>query len=285
MDYSIVARAAAIALLDIVLSGDNALVIGVAASRLERSQRYMAIVLGGAGAIVLRLLLASVATTLLLVPYLRFAGGVVILVIAVRLLLPERAREDTRARDRLGAAIVTILLADVTMSTDNVIAVGGLADGNIVLIVAGVTLSMLLLFVASSVIARVVERVSWLLDLAAIVLGWTAANLALNDPGVGQLIRLSEREEAALHFYLVALIILIDLLVRAVQRRTVRRAVQATAPPGAVSSDGADGAAAMPNGRGASVMAPATDARAAGALGAGVQQPRPGPHSGTAGER
>lgn len=282
MDYSIVARAAAIALLDIVLSGDNALVIGVAASRLERSQRYMAIMLGGAGAIVLRLLLASVATTLLLVPYLRFVGGVVIFIIAVRLLLPERERESTRARDRLGAAIVTILLADVTMSTDNVIAVGGLADGNVVLIVAGVTLSMLLLFVASSVIARVVERVSWLLDLAAIVLGWTAANLALNDPGVGQLIRLSEREEAALHFYLVALIILIDLLVRAVQRRKVRRALQTATPPSAADSDGA---VAMANGRGTSVTTLATDARAADAPAADVQPSRLGPHSGTAGER
>lgn len=278
MNYSFLARAVAIALLDIVLSGDNALVIGVAASRLARSQRYAAIALGGLGAIVLRLLLASVATTLLLVPYLRFVGGVVIFVIAVRLLLPESERERTRARDRLGAAIVTILIADVTMSTDNVIAVGGLADGDIVLIVAGVTFSMLLLFVASSVIARLVERVNWLLDVAAIVLAWTAANLALNDPGAETLIQLSEREKAALHFYVVALVILVDLLVRAVQGYKARRVARTAALSSSASGDGAAGAA-MP---GASRDGPA---EAAETVPAEVRQSPPGTRSGPAGER
>ncbi len=156
-------------------------------------------------------------------------GGVVLFGIAVKLLLPEReAQPGHKTADRLGSAIITILLADVTMSLDNVIAVAGLAAGNVPVLAGGVVLSMILLFVASTIIARLMDYFSWLLDLAAVVLAWTAATLVLGDPFVSGGLRGQDRAQTALHFFVVALILLVDLLLRAVRTRmAVRRAVAA----------------------------------------------------------
>ena len=113
--------------------------------------------------------------------------GVILLVIAIRLLIPESPEQGSRrASARLIPAILTILAADATMSLDNVLAVGALAHGQIELLVAGLLLSMLLLFVASALIARIIERVPLLMDVAAVVLAWTAASLVVEDaPVVG----------------------------------------------------------------------------------------------------
>ncbi|MFI5274416.1 MAG: YjbE family putative metal transport protein [Ktedonobacterales bacterium] len=263
MHYSFWAAAAAIALLDIVLSGANALVIGAAASRLQRSQRMVAIALGGLGAIVMRLVLTSVATTLLLVPYLRFGGGIAIFIIAVRLLLPEGTQNRELRRDGLLPAIVTIIIADITMSLDNVIAVGGLADGNVVLLVAGVTFSMLLLFVASSIIAQITQRMRWLVDVAAVVLAWTAANLILDDPAFRHLAPVSDNLRLATHFYFVAAMLLIDLFLRALlrhQRRSAARAEEragAEVPHLAQTAATEDMRTAGPAGPGPALAAPA----------------------------
>lgn len=232
----IIALAGGIALLDIVLSGDNALVIGAAASRLRRGQRRFAIILGGAGAILLRLALATIATELLTIKYLQFAGGLILCVIAVRLLLPEGENRFLRnSSDHLLPAIVTIVLADVSMSLDNVISVGALARGNITLLVAGLAFSMVLLFVASSVVAVIIDRLSWLIDLASLVLAWTAASLILEDPFVQEHVSLSSEQQLGVHLGAVAVVILIDLalrLRRAVARRSrVRDEAPSTGKP------------------------------------------------------
>lgn len=216
MDLHIAAAAAGIALVDIVLSGDNALVIGAAAGKLPRTQRLLAIVWGGVGAVVLRLVLAVVATELLRVPYLQAIGGVVLFGVAIRLLIPENeSARPRRASERLLPAILTILIADATMSLDNVLAVGALAAGNIPLLILGLIFSMALLFIASSLIARVMEHFTWLLDLAAMVLAWTAANLLFQDPVVARHMGLSSSTATALHLGSVALILVIDLFIRA----------------------------------------------------------------------
>ncbi|HST87552.1 MAG TPA: TerC family protein [Ktedonobacterales bacterium] len=223
MDYQVFAAAAGIALVDIVLSGDNALVIGAAAGRLPRGQRMFAIIWGGVAALVLRLLFAIAATELLQVPYLRFIGGLTLFLISIRLLLPEGEDPRTRqARDRLLPAILTILAADATMSLDNVLAVGALAAGNITLLVLGLTFSMALLFIASTIVARLIEYFAWLIDVAAIVLAWTSASLVLGDTGVMGRVGLEDQQQTALRFGVVALIILIDLLLRAVRARRQR---------------------------------------------------------------
>ena len=216
MNYHIILAAGGIALINIVLSGDNALVIGAAASHLPRSQRLFAIVWGGVAALVLRLLLSIVATELFQIPLLQLIGGVIIFVLAVRLLLPAGEESTSRqAHDQLLPAILTILVADVTMSLDNVLAIGALAAGNIPLLVIGLVSSMLLLFAASAFIARLMERLNWLIDLASIVLAWTAANLVLEDPKTLQTIHLSGNQQLAIHLGFVALLLLIDLFIRA----------------------------------------------------------------------
>jgi YjbE family integral membrane protein len=223
-----------IVLIDLVLSGDNALVIGAAASRLPRGQRLIAIIWGGVLAVVFRMLLAIVATELLFIPYLRSIGGVILLAIAIRLLIPENtAQGPRRASAHLIPAILTILAADATMSLDNVLAVGALAHRHIELLVAGLLLSMLLLFVASALIARIIERVPLLMDVAAVVLAWTAASLVVEDTPVVNFVSarmtLPDQWRVYLHLIFIALVLLADLFIRLVivPRRRARQARQA----------------------------------------------------------
>lgn len=183
----------AIILVDLALSGDNALIIGAAAAGLERRQRRLAIILGGGAAIVLRIAFAVGATLLLLLPLLEAIGGAVLVVIAARLLigrsehLPEGTeagvvgqRQPKRATT-LRSAMLTILVADVTMSLDNILAIGGLAHGDWVVLTIGLVISVALLLVGSAIVAELIGRLPWLLDLAAIVLGWTAGTMIFHD--------------------------------------------------------------------------------------------------------
>lgn len=218
MNLSFFAAAGGIALVDIVLSGDNALVIGAAAGKLPGRQRLLAILWGGAGAIIMRIVLAIIATELLTVRYLQAIGGVILFFVAIRILLPERENNrPNRTANRLLPAVATIMVADLTMSLDNVLAIGALAAGNIPLLVGGLAASMLLLFVASTIIARLMDYFTWLLDAAAIVLAWTAANLVLEDPSVSSMLRVPDpqRFDLALHFGFVALILTVDIFIRA----------------------------------------------------------------------
>jgi YjbE family integral membrane protein len=227
-DLTFFASAGGILLIDLVLSGDNALVIGATASRLPRSRRMLAIVLGGIGAVLFRLILASVATTLLQISLLRAIGGVILLFIAIRLLVGQGDDQSARfaSQNRLLPAILTILLADATMSLDNVLAVGALAHGDIWLLVAGLLVSMLLLFVASALIAQIVERFTWLIDLAAAVLAWTAAGLFLDDALVKSQLPALEPWGLYVRLGAVALVLVIDLFLRLRRSRAAASAPQ-----------------------------------------------------------
>jgi YjbE family integral membrane protein len=236
-----------IILIDIVLSGDNALVIGAAASRLPRGLRFLAILWGGVAAIVLRIVLAAAATLLLQVPLLQAAGGIVLMGIAIHLLVPQDDGPHIRARDRFLPAILTILAADVTMSLDNIIAIGALAKGDLTVLAIGLLFSMAALFLASAVISRLIERLSILLDLASLVLAYTAANLVAADPiaqpyvnriGVGAI-----SGDVVLHVVFVLVVLLADIALRVWQ---ARRAPARPAPtiasgvPARVHTDDAD---------------------------------------------
>jgi YjbE family integral membrane protein len=232
-----------IALLDMVLSGDNALIIGAAAAKLPYRQRRWAIIWGGAGAVVVRLLLATGAVELLTVPLLRAVGALVIFVIAIRLLLPEH--EQSRGRgspERLWAAIITITAADVTMSLDNVIAVAAIANGNIVVLGIGIAFSMVLLFIASAIIARLMNRFSWLMDLAAVVLAWTAVNLVFHDPIVSQWLPQQGNAELVSQLGLVAVVLVVDLFARAFRARHAAEVGRAQALEQTLAGDAVESA-------------------------------------------
>ena len=197
---------AGILLVDIVLSGDNALVIGAAAAKLPRRQRWLAIFWGGAGAIVLRIAFAFIASFLLQLAWIQAIGGVVLLIIAIRLLADRQHKQspDTEEQDESSdfnerasvpdtsraffPALLTILAADVTMSLDNVLAVGALSHGNLVVLSIGNFLSIVILLVGSALVAELIKLIPWLLDIAALVLAWTGASMMLHDLSLGAIL-------------------------------------------------------------------------------------------------
>jgi len=174
---------AGLVVIDLVLSGDNALVIGLAAHRLPRRQRRLAIVLGGIGAVGLRICLSAATTLLLLVPALKLVGGLLLAWIAFRLLREdEEASEGVAAGATLWDALRTIIVADFIMSLDNVLAVGGVAHGNIPLLVVGLLLSMPLVLFSGGVFAELINRFGWLSYVGAAVIAYTAGQLLVEDP-------------------------------------------------------------------------------------------------------
>lgn len=189
-----------IVLVDIVLSGDNALVIGAAAAGLSGRQRYYAILGGGAGAILLRITFAIAVTLLLQLPFLQALGGIALLVIAGRLLMDREAptsehdkglqeqdahKQHAPAQRSFMSALLTILVADVTMSLDNVLAIGALAHGNLPVLAFGLLLSIAIVLTGSALVATLINRLPWLLDVAALVLGWTAGSMLVHDIRLG----------------------------------------------------------------------------------------------------
>lgn len=188
---SLVSVIGGITLLDLVLSGDNALVVGTVAARLPGKQRLLAILIGGGLAIFLRILFSVLATVLLFVPYLQAIGAGLILWVGYRLLADRGEEKEVRQESRPGrdqrfwAVIGSIVLADLSMSLDNMLAIGALAEGNVWAIVGGLILSVTVLMLASALVARLMKLFPWLLDLAALVLAWTAANMLLEDQKIG----------------------------------------------------------------------------------------------------
>ena len=224
---------AGIILVDLALSGDNALVIGAAAANLPRAQRMRAIFLGGAGAVVMRIVFATAATLLLRLPLLQALGGLVLLYIAARLLLEQHGKPEEPLGEQLSedkaasnettfrAALLTIVVADVTMSLDNVLAVGALAHGNLPILAVGLLLSVALVLAGSALVASMIQRIPWLLDVAALVLGWTAAGMVLHDLRLGPILHDAlPHVEALLYAAGVGFVLLVDVLLRA---RAARR--------------------------------------------------------------
>ena len=218
---------AGIVLVDLVLSGDNALVIGVVAAGLPRKQRWAAIVTGGAGAIVLRIGFAILATLLLQVPLLQAIGGAVLLFIALRLLLDRNhvaaaSSEGQSAPKSFLMAVLTILAADAMMSLDNVLAVGALADGNLLVLAVGLLLSIALVLLGSSLISTLMKHLPWLLDIASVILAWTAANMILSDLRLGPVLDKVAWTDFALPALTIGAVLVVDAVLRVRAHRPVR---------------------------------------------------------------
>ena len=170
-----------IVIIDILLGGDNAVLIALACRRLPAAQRRKAILVCVAGAVVLRILLLFVASYVLGWPLLKVVGGVLLLWIGIKLLVPEDDEADVKAGTSLGQAIWIIMVADVVMSLDNVIAVAGAAQGHLGLAVTGVLISIPIIIFGSQIILRLMERFRWLVMAGAALLGWIAGKLIASD--------------------------------------------------------------------------------------------------------
>jgi YjbE family integral membrane protein len=167
---------------NIVLSGDNAVVIAMAARSLPKRQQRAAILLGSGAAIILRVILTTVATSVLALPYLKLAGAVLLLWIGVQLLLPSDERDDSVEQAiHLVAAVRTILIADLVMSLDNVIAVAAAAHGSFVLLTLGLAISIPLIVFGSSVLLKLMDRFPVIIKLGAGLLGYVAGEMLLSE--------------------------------------------------------------------------------------------------------
>jgi YjbE family integral membrane protein len=180
--FELVESIFSIVVIDLVVSGDNAVVIAMATRLLAPAKRRHAIVLGAAGAITLRVLCTALVAVLLGIPLLQAAGGLLLLWIAYKLLRQRERAHLVSEGGSLGEAVRTIILADAIMSLDNMLAVGGAAHGNIALLLFGLALSMPIIVFASGLIAGILDRLPWLLYLGAAILAYTAAGMLLEDP-------------------------------------------------------------------------------------------------------
>lgn len=184
MSLDVLQQLVAIILIDLSLSADNALVIGLAARDLPPQHRRLAIVAGGAVAVVLRVVLTAVAAFLLTVPYLQMVGGIALFVIAYRLGRPGAHEAHGRSATTLRGAMAMIVIADLTTSLEHVLGIGGAAHGDILLLVIGLGISIPIVLAGSGVVARVVDRYPWTIWLGVIALVWTGVDLFLDDPFV-----------------------------------------------------------------------------------------------------
>jgi YjbE family integral membrane protein len=170
-----------IMMVNIVLSGDNAVVIALASRALPPKQQKMAILWGSVGAIGLRVVLTVAAVVLLHIPYVQFIGGVLLVWIAAKLLLEEEGGENIEAAGSLGKAVKTIIIADLIMSLDNTLAIAAVAKGDYVLLAAGLVLSVPLIIFGSQVIVKIMDRFPIIVYAGAGLIAWTAGEMMQSD--------------------------------------------------------------------------------------------------------
>lgn len=177
--------------IDVLLSGDNALVIALACRGLAPRQRLWGMIFGAAGAVAVRIACTGIIATLMELPYLKIIGGLALLYVATKLLLPEDDGEaDIKTTDRLWSAIRVVMIADIVMSLDNMIAVAAAANGSLVLLAIGLSLSIPLIVTGAAIITAILSRLPILVWAGAALLGWIAGEVIASDPAIAS--RLSE---------------------------------------------------------------------------------------------
>ena len=179
-----------IIMIDILLGGDNAVVIALACRKLPPKQRTQGILWGTAGAIALRVVLIFFALTLLAIPYLKIVGAALLVWIGVKLLAPDDDGDhgNIQSSDRLWAAVKTVIVADLVMSVDNVIAIAGAAQGagehQMVLVVFGLLVSIPIIVWGSTLVIKLMDRFPSIITAGGMLLGWIAGTMAVTDPAI-----------------------------------------------------------------------------------------------------
>ncbi len=179
-----------IILIDILLGGDNAVVIALACRGLPPEQRKWGIIWGTAGAIILRVVLIAFALTLLTVPYLKLVGAILLVWIGVKLMLPEDddAHGNINPSDKLWGAVKTVIVADLVMSVDNVLAIAGAAESagqhQLPLVIFGLLVSIPIIIAGSQIVLKLMDRFPMIITIGGMLLGWIAGQMAVTDPAV-----------------------------------------------------------------------------------------------------
>ena len=178
-----------IIMIDILLGGDNAVVIALACRKLPPAQRTKGIIWGTIGAIVLRVILIFFALTLLAIPYLKIIGALLLVWIGIKLIAPddEGGHGDIQASDKLWAAVKTVIVADLVMSVDNVIAIAGAAEGaggdhKMPLVIFGLLVSIPIIVWGSQIVIKLMDRFPSIITVGGMLLGWIAGTMVVSDP-------------------------------------------------------------------------------------------------------
>ncbi|RNB82496.1 TerC family protein [Brevibacillus nitrificans] len=206
-DSAFVSSLLIIITINIVLSGDNAVVIAIACRKLAPQQRKRAILWGTFLAVIVRVIATVLAVYLLKIPFLYLVGGAVLLWISYNLLREEDEDSQIESSEDIVQAVKTIVVADVMMGLDNVLAIAGAANGNIVLIVLGLIISVPLMVFGSQLILKAMERFNWLVYLGSAVLAWAAANMITNEEIIADWLSPYSGLEAVIKIVLVALVL------------------------------------------------------------------------------
>jgi YjbE family integral membrane protein len=170
--------------INVLLSGDNALVIAMACRGLQPRQRLWGMVIGAGIAVVLLIVFTGIVATLMVLPYLKLVGGIALLVIAARLLVPEEEGDDVTAGTSLWHAVRIVVIADIVMSLDNVIAVAAAANGQFALLILGLAISIPMIIAGAALIMMVLDRLPILVWLGAMLLGWIGGEAIATDPAI-----------------------------------------------------------------------------------------------------
>lgn len=170
-----------IVIIDLVLAGDNAIVIGLAARNVKKEDQKKVIIWGTVGAVLIRVIATLLVVQLLLIPGLRLVGGIALVWIAYKLLIDEK-KHDISAGNQMWAAIRTIIIADAMMGLDNVLAVAGAAHGDFLLVIIGLAISVPIMVWGSTIILKLTERFPVIITIGAAVLAWTASKMLVEEP-------------------------------------------------------------------------------------------------------
>ncbi|MBP2651990.1 MAG: integral rane protein TerC family protein [Firmicutes bacterium] len=199
---------------NILLSGDNALVIALASHRLPTRQKQAAVFWGSVGAVVMRILLTIVAVYLLRLPYLQLAGGFLLWWISLKLVAEGKLGEknQVKAAPKLWEVIKTILVADVVMSADNVLAIAGVAKGNLLIIILGLALSIPVVIWGSKLVGSLLERWPVIILFGAAFLGWTGGDMVIADAAARPYVALYPVFTWAVSALFAAIVLLVGLL-------------------------------------------------------------------------
>jgi YjbE family integral membrane protein len=170
--------------INVLLSGDNALVIALACRGLHPRQRVWGMVIGAGIAVVLLILFTGIVATLMVLPYLKLIGGLALLAIAAKLLVPEDGGDDVAEGTSLWHAVRIVVIADIVMSLDNVIAVAAAANGQLPLLVLGLAVSIPMIVAGAALIMMILDRMPILVWLGAALLGWIGGDVIATDPAI-----------------------------------------------------------------------------------------------------
>ncbi|KIL41796.1 membrane protein [Gordoniibacillus kamchatkensis] len=209
-----------ILLINIVLSGDNAVVIAMASKNLPAEQRRQAIWWGTAGAIGLRLVLTLIAVFVLGIPYIQAAGSLLLLWIAVKLLIDDEGEAHVKQASTLPKAVWTIIVADFVMSLDNVLAIAAKAGNNVFVIILGIGVSIPIIIWGSTLVMKLLHKYPIFIYLGAAILGYTAGEMFVNDE---EMHRLFLHDDSPLHWIIPVLTTIFVVAAGLGKKLTARR--------------------------------------------------------------